>query len=205
MFIRDESLTKVMEAAEAEALRLNASAAGSEHILLGLVSARDAVTEEVLVDHPELTLEAVRRAVVEAVDDAPHLQRLGVDLDALRQAEEALPADRRVNLRNRHTAEFQRSLDDSSLKYSTLVKQNQLPRRARVSATSLCWLQVLEPGSRTHRLLQSLGVDPDRLRARVLAAMVEPGSPTPDWPAHVRRGVLDRLYERFAERAFVSS
>jgi len=196
-------MVKALEVAEAEARRLHASAHGSEHLLLGLLSARDAFTEMLLVDHPELTVDAVRQAIVEAADDAPHLQRLGVNLDVVRQAEHATPADRRVNLQNRLTAEFQVALDDSASKWSYLAKHKQLPRRP-LSGTSLMWLTVLEPSSRAHRLLHALGVDPDRLRGAVLTAMAEPGSPPPAWPAHLRRGLLDRVYNRFTERYVVA-
>ena len=107
----DESFMTVMEAAEAEARRSNASAYGSEHVLLGLLSVPDAVTGRVLADRPELTVEAVRHAVAAAVDDAPHLKRLGIDPELLRQAEQAAPPGPRVDLRNRHTAELQVALD----------------------------------------------------------------------------------------------
>jgi len=203
MRTRDESVPAV-QAAQAQAVALNASAAGSEHLLLGLLSARGALTDRILADHPELTAESVRRAVVEAADDAPHLLRLGVDLDAVRRAEEALAAGPQATLPSRLTAEFLRANEDSALKYRELIRDGRLPRRARVDATALCWLAVLEPSSRAHRLLDALGVDPDRLRAAVLEALAEP-APAPPWPASARRTVLDRLYDRFAERAYVAN
>jgi len=202
--IWDESFIKAVEAAETEARQLNAPAYGSEHILLGLLAAPDGLTERVLADHPELTVEAFRQATTEAVDDAPHLQRLGIDLDLVRQAEQATPPGRQVALQNRHTAELQVALNDATDKMWHLVKLKQLPAPTKVGGSSL-WLAVLEPGTRAHRLLHALDIDPDHLRVAVLAAMAAPGSPPPTWPTHVRRGLFDRLFSRFFERLAIAS
>jgi len=203
VLIWDESFMTVMEAAEAEARRSNASAYGSEHVLLGLLSVPDAVTGRVLADRPELTVEAVRHAVAAAVDDAPHLKRLGIDPELLRQAERAAPPGPRVDLRNRHTAELQVALDDSSHTCGQLVKRRQLPLTRKLGSAHL-WLAVLEPTSRAHRLLNALDVDPDQVRVTVLTAMAAPGSPPPAWPGHLRRGLLDRVLSRFFERVNVA-
>ena len=203
MLVWDESFTAALQAGEAEARRLGARAYGSEHALLGLLAAGDDATRAVQQVAPDLDLVAVRRAVTDAVDDRPYLESLGIDLDAVPAArpEEALPSSAAVR---KHTAEFQVALNDSSAKWGRLTRQRKLPFRAKVTAPVL-WLAVLEPAARASRLLEAMGHDPDRLRPAVLAAMAGPGRAAPEWPAEVRRGLLDRLTDRFFERVNVAS
>jgi hypothetical protein len=203
MWIKDESLLEAMNTAEAEALRLHAAACGSEHVLLGLLSARDPLTEQVLAEHPELTVEAVRHAIVEAVDDAPTCSvSVSMWRSCGRPSWRALPIGWSAGRTGLPPSSRLLSMTRASSVGSAQARA--VPSAAAGQRTSLCWLTVLEPSCRAHRLLQALAVDPDLLRATVLRTMVapalphRPGPPMPAWLA-------GSLYSRFAERVYVAS
>ena len=82
MLMYDDSFVAAMTATTDEATALGARIYGSEHVLLGLLVAHDHVTQHVVDMFPALTAPAVREAVRAALDDAPHLARLGLTLPA---------------------------------------------------------------------------------------------------------------------------
>lgn len=190
MLIYDDSFAAVMAASQREAAALGADVYGSEHMLLGLLAAGGPLAEQVSSVDSGVSFDAVRQAVENAVDDAPHLQRLGISaVDAGPTADRTRPA--RMP-RNRHTPELQVSLNSGSAKWGQLRKTGQLPRRSKVDSAVL-WLAVLEPTARAARLLRTMGSDPDRLRAAVLSALAAPGTAAPQWPTEVRSGPVTRL------------
>ncbi|MDP9393636.1 MAG: hypothetical protein M3Q27_04945 [Actinomycetota bacterium] len=106
MLIYDDTFGAVMAASQREATQLGAHEYGSEHVLLGLLTAGGATAEAVTRAHPSLTAEAVRSGIERAVDDLPHLQRLGIDPEQLLRAG-AESSPRGPTPRNRHTPESQ--------------------------------------------------------------------------------------------------
>ena len=195
----EEACAHAFRAGGAHAVQLHATAHGSEHLLLGLLSTPDPVTDRVLTDHPELTVEAVRAAIVGSVIDAPRVGHLGVGLDGAPRADQDTPPGPRVTAPDRMTGELRVALDDATDKCWHLVKTRQLPGPKPIGVANL-WLAVLEPSSRAHRLLQSLGIDPDELRVTVLTAMAKFGSIPPAWPTEGQRDRLGRFLAWFLVR-----
>ena len=202
MLIYDDSFAAVMTASQREAAAFGADVYGSEHILLGLLSAGGPLTERVVTVGSGVSLDAVREAIENAVDDAPHLQRLGVSAVATHAAAETTEPVRMP--RNRHTSELQSSLNSSSVKLAHLRKTRQLPRERKVDSAVL-WLAVLEPTARASKLLRAMGSDPDRVRATVLGALAAPGTPAPHWPTEVRSGPVTRLVHWLFNRKSTSA
>jgi hypothetical protein len=198
MLVYDDSFVAVMTATQDEATRLGARAYGSEHVLLGLLASDVALSAEVLRAFPQLTADVVRAAVHGAVDDAPHLSRLGINADdvvpaGVRRTGSAVPP------RNKHTAELQGALNTASAKWGHLRQVQALPRERTLSSAVL-WLAVLEPAARSSRLLSALGVDAESVRPVVLAALLPDGAAVPGWPAHPPVGRVTRLVQRVLSR-----
>lgn len=201
MLIYDDSFAAVMAASQREAAALGADVYGSEHVLLGLLAAGGPLAEQVTSVDGGVTLDAVRQGIENAVDDAPHLQRLGVSAV---DAHVPTGTTRPVRMpRNRHTSELQASLNAGSAKWGQLRKARRLPRERKVG-TAVLWLAVLEPTARASKLLRAMGSDPDRLRAAVLTALAGPGAPVPPWPSEVRPGPVTRLAHRLFDRRSVT-
>lgn len=201
MLIYDDSFAAVMTASQREAAALGADVYGSEHMLLGLLSAGGLLTEQVSNADSGVSLDAVRQAIENAVDDAPHLQRLGVSAVDTQAAADTKP----VRMpRNRHTPELQASLNSGSAKLGHLRKTGQLPRERKVDSAAL-WLAVLEPTARASKLLRAMGSDPDRVRGTVLSALAAPGTPAPHWPTEVRSGPVTRLVHWLFNRKSTSA
>lgn len=202
MLIYDDSFAAVMAASQREAADLGADVYGSEHFLLGLLAAGGTLAEEVSSVDDGVNFDAVRQGIQDAVDDAPHLQRLGVTAVSAR-----VPADpsRPVRMpRSRHTTELQVSLNSSSARWGQLRKTKQLPRARKVD-TAVLWLAVLEPTARASKLLRAMGSDPDQLRSAVLNALTAPGTPVPQWPTEVRSGPVTRLAQWLFTRRSTSA
>ncbi len=209
MLVYDDSFAAVMAASQEQATRLGADAYGSEHVLLGLLTAAGPLTEQVVRVEPGLEVQVVRSAVERSADDAVHLQRLGIDTERLlAPASEAAagvgegraPSRARRPPRNRHTPEWQQALNSASVKLSRLHESGALPRRRKVTSAVL-WLAVLEPGTRAHRLLAAVDVDAERVRVAVLSALAGAGAVAPAWPEQARAGLLTRLVQGLLARA----
>jgi Clp amino terminal domain, pathogenicity island component len=178
MLIYDDTAAPAIQAAAEEARRLGTDGYDTQHVLLGLVSTGDPVTRRVTEGAPHLTADAVRAA-----------------LTAGQPASAAAGAD---SLRDRPPAparEFRRAMRDFTARWGPLIKARQLPRRPKFSSAEL-WLLVLGPSALSSQLLQSLGADPQELRAVVLATMVADSQPVPDWPEEVPMGRHQRFIAR---------
>ncbi|WP_432492346.1 Clp protease N-terminal domain-containing protein [Kineococcus auxinigenes] len=200
MLIYDDSFSAVMAASRQEATHLGADRYGSEHVLLGLLAAAGPLTEQVRRSAPELTAQAVRSAIERGADDAPHLQRLGIDADQVLATAGGEPSRPHPAPRNRHTPEWQGALGSASVKLNRLQKSGALPREGKVTSAVL-WLAVLEPGTRAQRLLAAMDLDAERIRGTVLTALTGNGSVAPPWPQQARAGFLTRLAQRAFARA----
>lgn len=203
MLIYDDSFIAVMAATKAEATALGARAYGSEHVLLGLLACDDDLTQQVVGSSPALTTSAVRTAVHGAVDDAPHLARLGIVAPdpALTARSEGRTGG--VPPRTKHTPELQSALNEATAKWGHLRDTHALPKERRLSSAVL-WFAVLEPSARASRLLSAMGVDPDDVRAAALSALVPPGAAVPTWPADPPVGPVTRLFQRLFGRTNVA-
>lgn len=146
MLVYDDTFVAVMTATTDEATALDARAYGSEHVLLGLLSCDDHLTQQVVRAVPVLTASAVRDAVRGAVDDAPHLARLGLTADTPATVPAGRPAGARLRLK--HTPELQSALNQATTKWAHLRRTRGLPKERKVSSAVL-WLAVLEPSTRT--------------------------------------------------------
>lgn len=193
-----------MTATRQQATALGAQVYGSEHALLGLLAADGPVTQQVVRLHPQLSADAVRTAIEQALDDLPHLQRLGIDLDTVPMAPSSTGRAANQKPRNRHTPELQAALNSATAKWGQLRKNHQLTRQRKQSSAVL-WLAVLEPSARASRLLRALGADPDRMRSAVLATGVPMGATAPTWPAQPAPGRGQRLMQRLCTRVHVAS
>lgn len=202
MLIYNDSFTAVMAASQREAAALGADVYGSEHILLGLLSEGGPLAEQVSNADRDVSLDAVRQAIENAVDDAPHLQRLGMSEVETQTATDTTKPARMP--RNRHTPELQTSLNSGSAKLGHLRKTGQLPRERKVDSAVL-WLAVLEPTARASKLLRAMGSDPDRLRGAVLSALAAPEAPAPHWPTEMRSGPITRLLHWIFNRKSTSA
>lgn len=202
MLIYDDSFGAVMAASQRQAAALGADVYGSEHILLGLLSAGGPLAEQVSNADSGVSLGAVRHAIENAVDDAPHLRRLGLSAVSTQAAANTTKPERMP--RNRHTPELQAALNSGSAKLAHLRKTGQLPRERKVDSAVL-WLAVLEPTARASKLLRAMGSEPDRLRGVVLGALAAPGAPTPPWPTEVRSGPVTRLVHWLFNRKSTSA
>ncbi|WP_432488170.1 Clp protease N-terminal domain-containing protein [Kineococcus sp. SYSU DK018] len=211
MLMYDDSFGAVMAASQQQATRLGADAYGSEHVLLGLLSAAGPLTEQVRRTEPGLDAQVVRSAVERSADDAVHLQRLGIDAERLLApasgdaadagaGEGRAPSRPRPTPRNRHTPEWQQALNSASVKLNQLQKSGALPRQRKITSAVL-WLAVLEPGTRAHRLLAAVDVDAERVRAAVLGTLAGAGAVVPAWPEQARAGLLTRLVLHAFSRA----
>ena len=180
MLLYDDTAAAALQAATDEARRLAATGYGTAHVLLGLLRTADPITRTVAADHPELTVDAVRAAL-----GAPPVQ-----------AEEP---DRGTAAGRRSTpepaGEFRRASGQFTAKWRPLVRDRQLHPGLRLGTGEL-WLTVLEPATRSARVLASLGVEPDDVRPLVLATMVADGAPVPVWPTEVPAGAVRRLLDR---------
>jgi hypothetical protein len=202
MLIYDDSFIAVMAATKTEATALGARAYGSEHVLLGLLASDDDLTQQVVRSFPALTTTAVRTAVHGALDDAPHLARLGIvapdpALTARSEGRAGVPP------RTKHTAELQSALNEATAKWGHLRDTHALPKERRLSSAVL-WFAVLEPSARASRLLSAMGVDPDDVRAAALSALVPPGTEVPTWPVDPPVGPVTRLFQRTFGRTNVA-
>lgn len=204
MLIYDDSFVAAMTAIRQEATALGARAYGSEHALLGLLAAGGPVTQQIVRLHPQLTVSAVRTAVEQALDDLPHLRRLGIEPDALPVASSSTGSARNSAPSNRHAPELQAALNSATAKWGQLRKSHSLPRERKTSSVVL-WLAVLEPAARASRLLQALGADPDQVRSAVLAAAVPTDATAPAWPAQPAPGPVQRLMQRLFTRFAVAN
>lgn len=196
MLIYDDTFTDVMTATQHEATALGAHVYGSEHVLLGLLATGGPLCDRATAVAPSLTYGAVLDAVERAADDAPLIGSLGLSTVAAQVAEAPRPPR---TPRNRHTPELQSALNTASAAWGQLRKNGSLPKENKLTSTVL-WLAVLEPAARASRLLQTLDVDVDQVRAEVLAAATTPGAPAPTWPTEVRTGPITRLVQRIFSR-----
>lgn len=203
MLIYDESFAAVMTATQSEASALGARAFGSEHVLLGLLAADDGLTRRVVHSFPALTSSAARAAVRGAVDDAPHLERLGLTGVSSTVEPPVGCSSTRPVLRTKHTPELQEALNRASAKWGHLRRTHALPKERGVSSAVL-WLAVLEPTARARRLLAAMDVDPEGVRTAVLSALVPDGAPVPAWPTQSPAGPVMRLVHRVFGRTNVA-
>ena len=188
MLIYDDSFAAVMAAGQREAAALGAHEYGSEHMLLGLLAAGGPLVERISNADSGVNLDGVRQAIDSSVDDAPHLQRLGLS----RVDSPPAPAKSARTPRNRHTSELQVSLNSGTAKWGQLRKAGRLTKERKLDSAVL-WLAVLEPTARAAKLLRAMGSDPDQLRSAVLGALAAPGTAAPEWPTEVRPGPVTRL------------
>lgn len=204
MLIYDDSFVAAMTATRQEATRLGADVYGSEHALLGLLAADGSVSQDVVRRYPQLTPDAVRTAIEQALDDLPHLRRLGIEPSTVQPATDSAGSTQNPAPRNRHAPELQTALNSATSKWSQLRKTHPVPHERKLSSTVL-WLAVLEPSARASRLLQALDADPHQVRSVVLAAMVPAGQMAPVWPAQAALGPVQRLMQRFFTRVNVAN
>lgn len=203
MLMYDDSFVAVMKATRDEATALGARAYGSEHVLLGLLASDDDLTQQVMRSFPDLTTSAVREAVRGAVDDAPHLTRLGLtayDPVVTARAEGAAGWRRP---RNKHTPELQSALNEASTRWGHLRETHALPKERKLTSAVL-WLAVLEPSARAPRLLGAMEIDTDAVRTAVLSALVPAGTAVPPWPTAPPVGPVTRLVQRVFGRTNVA-
>ena len=202
MLIYDDTFATAMTATQAEATALGARAYGSEHVLLGLLVADDGLTRQVVGSFPALTPAAVRDAVRGALDDAPHLARLGLATpDPDPTASTGATAGRQPRLK--HLPELQSALNQASAKWAHLRRTGVVPKEGKVGSTVL-WLAVLEQPARSPHLLRAMGIDPDGVRTAVLSAAVPAGTEAPAWPGEAPTGPVTRLVHRFFGRTIVA-
>ena len=180
MLLYDDTAAAALHAATDEARRLGATRYETTHVLLGLLRTADPVTRTVTADDPQLTAEAARAALGAPSMQAPE----GNGGTAVGRGSTPEPA-----------AEFRRASGQFTAKWRPLVRSRQLHPGLRLGTAEL-WLTVLEPAAASVRVLTELGVDPDDVRPRVLAAMVPDGAPVPDWPTAVPAGAVRRLLDR---------
>lgn len=203
MLMYDDSFVAVMKATQFEATSLGARAYGSEHVLLGLLASDDDLTQQVVRSFPGLTTLAVRAAVRGAVDDAPHLARLGLTAHDLAVTARVEGTGGGVRPRNKHTPELQSALNQATAKWGHLRDTHALPKEHKLSSAVL-WLAVLEPSARASRLLGAMEVDPDGVRTAVLSALVPADAAVPTWPAEPPVGPVTRLVQRMFGRTNVA-
>ncbi|WP_369258148.1 hypothetical protein [Geodermatophilus amargosae] len=179
MFPYDDTAGTVIRLAGDEANRLGATGYDTCQVLLALLRTRDPVTRRVTEADPGITAEAV-------------LDRLGgagpTREDASTSPVRAVPA-----------AEFREATTRFTAKWRPLVRARRLRPGPRLGTGEL-WLAVLEPGTGSARLLESLGSDSNAIREVVLATMVPDSQPVPEWPAEVPPGAVQRLVCRLLGR-----
>lgn len=204
MLMYDDSFVAVMTATKGEATALGARAYGSEHVLLGLLASDDDLTQQITRSFPDLTAGAVRAAVRGAVDDAPHLARLGLTAHnpAIITAH-SYGAAGGVRPRNKHAPELQSALNQATAKWGHLRHTRALPKERKLTSAVL-WLAVLEPSARAARLLGAMEVDPDGVRTAVLSALMPAGAVVPTWPAEPPVGPVTRVVQRVFGRTIVA-
>lgn len=144
MLMYDDSFVAVMTATQDEAAALGARAYGSEHVLLGLLAFDDDLTQQVVRSFPDLTTSAVRAAVRGAVDDAPHLARLGLTAHDPAVGARAEGTAGGVRPRNKHTPELQSALNQASAKWGHLRDTDTLPKERKLTSAIL-WLACSSP------------------------------------------------------------
>lgn len=203
MLMYDDSFVAVMTATQDDATALGARAYGSEHVLLGLLAFDDDLTQQVVRSFPDLTTSAVRAAVRGAVDDAPHLARLGLTAHDPAATARADGTAGGVRPRNKHTPELQSALNQASAKWGHLRDTHALPKERKLTSAIL-WLAVLEPSARAPRLLGAMDVDPDGVRTAVLSALMPAGAVVPTWPTEPPVGPVTRLVQRVFGRTNVA-
>lgn len=204
MLMYDESFVAAMTATKDAATALGARAYGSEHVLLGLLASDDDLTLQVARSFPGLTAGAVRAAVSGAVDDAPHLARLGLTAHnpAIITARAEGTAGG-LRPRTKHAPELQSALNQATVKWGHLRRTHALPKERKLTSGVL-WLAVLEPSARAARLLGAMEVDPDGVRTAVLSALVPAGVEVPTWPVEPPVGPITRVVQRVLGRTIVA-
>jgi ATP-dependent Clp protease ATP-binding subunit ClpA len=175
MLIYDDTAAPAIQAASEEARRLGADAYDTQHVLLALLRTGDPVTRRVTEETPHLAVDTVRAA-----------------LTAGRPASIATAAGSPRDRPPTPAREFRQAIRDFTAKWGPLIKARKLPRRPKFSTAEL-WLILLEPSTRSSRLLQSLHADPHKLRAVVLNTMVADSQLVPDWPNDVPKGKAQRF------------
>jgi ATP-dependent Clp protease ATP-binding subunit ClpA len=180
MLVHDDTAAEALHAAADEARRLGATRYETAHVLLGLLRTADPVTQTVTVDHPQLTVDAVRAAV-----GAPPMQNPEAD-GSTAHGRRSTPEP---------AAEFRQAARRFTAKWRPLVRDRQLLPGLKLGTGEL-WLTVLEPATASARVVAGLGVEPDDIRPLVLATMVPDGAPVPAWPTDVPAGAVRRLLDR---------
>jgi hypothetical protein len=178
VLIYDDTAAPAIQAAAEEARRLGADDYDSQHVLLGLLRTGDPVTRRVTEEAPDIAADAVRAALTAG---QPTSAAAGADS----------PRDRPPT----PTHEFRQAMGNFTAKWGPLIKARQLRRRPKFSTAEL-WLVVLEPSTRSSRLLQCPGRRSGGTPRRGLATMVADSKPLPDWPHDVPR----RKHQRFIAR-----
>ena len=178
MLIYDDTAAEAISAAAEEAQRAGASRYGSEHVLLGLLRSAAPVTRLVTRDHPQLSTDNVRTAVLDSGPASGEGDGSSTPMPG---------------------PEFRRVMSHLTAKWRPLVRSRQLQPGPKLSSGDL-WLAVLEPSASSARILSALGADPEEIRPTVLTTMVPEGRPVPDWPGEARTGAIERLLTRLLER-----
>ena len=181
MFPYDDIAGAVIQSAGDEAGRLGAPGYDSSQVLLALLRTRDPVTRRVTEDEPLITADAVR-------------SRLHATVPTPVRGSAATPSKT-----PEPAAEFREATTRFTAKWRPLVRARRLRPGPRLGTGEL-WLAVLEPGTSSARLLQSLGTDLDAVRDVVLSTMVPESLRVPEWPAEVPPGAVQRLFGRLLGR-----
>ncbi len=180
MLLYDDTAARVLHAAADEARRLGATRYETTHVLVGLLRTADPVTLTVTVDHPQLTVDAVRAALGQ-----PRWEGGGAPPAGGSTPEPA--------------TEFRRASRDFTAAWRPLVRARRLRPGLKLGTGEL-WLSVLEPAAASARIVAASGAEPDDVRHLVLATMVPDGAPVPDWPTEVPAGAVRRLLLRVLGR-----
>lgn len=199
----DDSFVVVMGASEREVMRVGGDAIGTEHVLAALLATGGPVAAAVQQAEPSLTVDSVRAASDQGVDDQLHLERVGIDPRHVLAPTGTPPPGPPLPARGSHTAEFQRGLESASVKLGRLHKSGVVPRD-RNANSSVLWLAALEPDTRVHRLIEAMGLDAEALRSVVLVALTGTKATKPAWPQHAHPGPLTRVIHRFSTRLHVA-
>jgi hypothetical protein len=180
MLLYDDTAARALQAAADEARHAGSDRYETPHVLLGLLRIADPVSRTVTVEHPQLTVGAVRAA-------------LGVASGQPSDQSGSTAGDRRST--PEPAAEFRQASRRFTAKWRPLVRDRQLRPGLRLGTGEL-WLTVLEPATASAPVLAALGVETDDVRPLVLATMSPDGAPVPDWPTEVPAGAVRRLVDR---------
>jgi hypothetical protein len=171
----DDTAGAVIRLAGDEANRLGTPGYDTCQVLLALLQTRDPLTRRLT--------EADPRIATEAVSDRLHVARATPDGGSTGSAT-PVPA-----------AEFRQATTRFTAKWRPLVRARRLRPGPRLGTGEL-WLVLLEPGTDSARVLQSLGADVDTIRNAVLATMVPDSQPVPEWPTEVPPSAVQRVVGR---------